>query len=538
MNILAVIPAKGESRRLFNKNLQKIGDKTLIELAVDYAKSSTCITEVVVSTDSEKVKEFVESKNLCKCIMRGLWGGREITGESDVFDVYQQAWVEMGKEADYVVGLQADNPDRTLSLDFALDYVFNKNLDNFFTVGKDGKKNGSIHIYRPEVPLVKPFSKVRPFTNESSLLDECTNIHTEDDLNKARSKVLVNPNPLGLGPNEVFITAEAACNHMCSIELAKAMIDHAAEAGANGIKFQTYKGERIVTKYAPAFWGTETMKQTEYYKRLDKFDKEDYEFLFKYAYDKGIIPFSTPFGIEDAIMLNEIGMEIFKIPSFEIVNLELLKCVASFQKPIMLSTGAATYKEIDKAIEVILGEGNGDLALMACTLSYHTENEDANLKRIQTLKERYPNFMIGMSDHTLPDENMVIPAISVALGARIIEKHYTMSRSMTGSGHYFSLEPSDVTKMVKNIRLFETVLGDGIQGTADNEVRAKEGGRKSIVANTYIKKGSTITKEMLTYKRPGDGISPDRVNELIGNVAQVDIGEDFQIKWEEISDKS
>jgi len=235
-------------------------------------------------------------------------------------------------------------------------------------------------------------------------------------------------------------------------------------------------------------------------------------------------------------MLNEIGMEIFKIPSFEIVNLELLKCVASFQKPIILSTGAATYEEIDKAIEVILGEGNGDLALMACTLSYHTENEDANLKRIQTLKERYPNFMIGMSDHTLPDENMAIPAISVALGARIIEKHYTMSRSMTGSGHYFSLEPSDVTKMVKNIRLFETVLGDGIQGTADNEVRAKEGGRKSIVANTYIKKGTVLTKDMLTYKRPGDGISPDRVGELVGKVVQVDIGDDFQIKWEDVNE--
>jgi N-acetylneuraminate synthase len=227
-------------------------------------------------------------------------------------------------------------------------------------------------------------------------------------------------------------------------------------------------------------------------------------------------------------------MEIFKIPSFEIVNLELLKCVASFHKPIILSTGAATYKEIDKAIEVILGEGNGDLALMACTLSYHTEFEDANLRRIQTLIERYPNFMIGMSDHTLPEENMVMPAISVALGARIIEKHYTMSRTMTGSGHYFSLEPSDVTKMVKNIRLFETVLGDGIQGVADNEVRARKGGRKSIVANIYIKKGSTITKDMLTYKRPGDGVSPDKVNEVIGKIVQVDIEEDHQIKWDDL----
>ena len=230
----------------------------------------------------------------------------------------------------------------------------------------------------------------------------------------------------------------------------------------------------------------------------------------------------------------QLGMEIFKIPSFEIVNLDLLKCVASFKKPIILSTGAASYEEIDKAIEVIVGEGNYDLALMACTLSYHTEDKDANLRRIQTLKERYPNFMIGMSDHTLPDENMVIPAISVALGARIIEKHYTMSRTMTGSGHYFSLEPSDVCKMVQNIRLFEKVLGDGSQGTADNEQRAKEGGRKSIVAKLDIEKGKRITKNMLTYKRPGSGISPDKVDSLIGRMALKDIKEDFQIKWDEI----
>jgi|TARA_B100001964_G_scaffold242762_1_gene318556 N-acetylneuraminate synthase len=523
MSILAVVPAKGESRRLLGKNLRTIGGETLVELAIKYAKSSERVTDVVVSTDSEEVRQFVESKKLCQCILRGS----ELSGETDVFFVYQHAWEEKGKEAEYVVGLQPDNPDRTLSLDTAVSYVLENNLDNFFTVNKNGRKNGSIRMYRPNV---------ESFCQTSTLLDDCTNIHTEDDLNRASRIMLVNPNPLNLSPTEVFVIAEAACNHMCSIELAKAMIDCAASAGANSIKFQTYKGERIVTKYAPAFWGTETMAQTEYYKRLDKFEKEDYELLFQYAKDKGIVPFSTPFGIEDAIMLNEIGMEIFKIPSFEIVNLELLQCIASFNKPIVLSTGAATFEEIDKAIEVILGEGNGDLALMACTLSYHTEIEDANLKRIQTLKERYPNFMIGMSDHTLPDENMVIPAISVALGARIIEKHYTMSRTMTGSGHYFSLEPDDVKRMVNNIRLFETVLGDGMQGVADNEVRARKGGRKSVVANVYIKKGSVITKEMLAYKRPGDGISPDKVNELIDKVVQSDIEEDFQIKWEDVSE--
>jgi len=523
MKFLAVIPAKGDSKRLPNKNLRKIGGKTLVEIAIEYANKSKQIDKVVVSTDSQEILKFIKTNKLSECFIR-----REgLSGETEVFEVYKDAWVKSGEKHDYVVGLQPDNPDRKLDLDDVVNYVKENNLDDFFTVDINGKKNGGIRIFKKNIEAI-----TKPKIN--TLLDDCVNIHTESDLLLASSRIIINPNPLSLEGNKVFIIAEAACNHMCSLDLAKAMIDCAAEAGADAIKFQTYKGERIVTKYAPAYWGTETMKQTEYYKRLDKFNKEDYEFLFHYAKEKKIIPFSTPFGIEDANMLNEIGMEIFKIPSFEIVNLELLECVASFKKPIMLSTGAATYDEIDKAIEIILGEGNGDLALMACTLSYHTEFEDANLKRIQTLKERYPNFMIGMSDHTLPDENMVIPAISVALGARIIEKHYTMSRTMTGSGHYFSLEPSDVTKMVKNIRLFEKVLGDGTQGIAENEVRAREGGRKSIVARINIKEGSIITREMLTYKRPGNGISPDRVNELIGKVAKTDIKEDFQINMDYI----
>ena len=524
MKILVIIPAKTDSRRLSGKNMRKIGNKTLIEIAVEYAKESKNVDSIIVSTDSSEVKDYVESANLCKCIMRG----ENLSGEAEVFEVYENARKLSGEEVDYVIGLQPDNPDRKLKLDEAISYVIDNDLDDFFTVGVDGKKNGAIRIYRSQLDTISN-PKV------STLLDDCTNVHHESDLAKATRSILIDPNPLNLKPNKVFIIAEAACNHMCSLELAKAMIDCAAEAGADAIKFQTYKGERIVTKYAPAFWGKETMKQTEYYKRLDKFDKDDYAYLFDFAKQKNILPFSTPFGIEDADMLNDLGMEIFKIPSFEIVNLDLLKHVAGYGKPIILSTGAATYEEINRAIDIILSKGNPHLALNACTLSYHTEDKDANLSRIRTLKKMYPNFLIGMSDHTLPDENMAIPAISVALGARIIEKHYTMSRTMTGSGHYFSLEPNDVRKMVHNIRLFETVLGDGEMGTTEIEERAKMGGRKSIVAKRDIKAHEILTKNMLTYKRPGNGISPDQVEELLGKEAVKEIKEDFQIDWEDIS---
>jgi len=520
MRFLAVIPAKGDSRRLTKKNLRKIGDKTLIELAVEYAKKSQNIEDIVVSTDSEEILKFIESKNLCKVFLRD----KTLSGETEVFEVYKEAWIKLGKKHDYVVGLQPDNPDRKLNLDNTIEYMKKNNLDDFFTVDSSGNKNGALRIFKHNIQNID-----NPKINTK--LDDCINIHTESDLLLARSRILINSNPLNLETNKVFVIAEAACNHMCSLEMAKAMIDCASEAGADAIKFQTYKGERTVTKYAPAFWGTETMKQTEYYKRLDKFEKSDYEYLFNYSKEKNILPFSTPFHIKDASMLNDIGMEIFKIPSFEIVNLELLEHIASFGKPIILSTGAASITEIDNAINKILSKGNGLLALMACTLSYPTKYEDANLLRIQTLKKRYPNIMIGMSDHTLPEENMAIPAISVALGARIIEKHYTMSRTLTGSGHFFSLEPDDVRKMVNNIRLYEKSLGDGMLGTANNEKKAKDGGRKSIVALKKIKKGTILQKGMLTYKRPGDGISPDKINELINKKLNKDIEDDSQIQW-------
>ena len=523
MNYTAIIPAKINSRRLAKKNLELIGDKTLIEIAINYAKNSKKVNKVIVSTDSMRIKKFIDKMKICDCVMRN----KSFTDDTEVFDVYKDALVKSGIDNGIVIGLQPDNPDRNIYLDKIINYFEKSKYDDLFSVGRDGFRNGGVRIFKYDLDTIKN-AKIGTY------LIDCTNIHTERDLDIAKSKLLLNENPLNLKKNKVFIIAEAACNHMCSLDLAKAMIDCAAEAGADAIKFQTYKGERVVTKYAPAFWGTETMKQTEYYKRLDKFNKNDYSILFDYAKKNNIIPFSTPFGIEDADMLNEIGMEIFKIPSFEIVHLELIEHIASFGKPIILSTGAATYEEIDKAIKIIISKGNPNIILMACTLSYHTKDKDANLRMIQTLKNTYPKIMIGMSDHTLPDKHMAIPAISAALGARIIEKHFTMSRKMTGSGHYFSLEPLDVKKMVENIRLFENVLGNGIIGTAKNEKKAKEGGRKSIVAKSIIRKGKILSRRMLTYKRPGTGISPDKINLILGKKTNKDIKEDFQIKLSDL----
>jgi len=329
-----------------------------------------------------------------------------------------------------------------------------------------------------------------------------------------------------------FVVAEAACNHMCDVNIAREMIDKAAQAGVDAIKFQTYKAEKLVTKEAVTFWGHKKISQMSYYKRLDRFGKAEYAELFKYATEKAIVAFSSPFDKASADMLNELDMPLFKIASCEIPNLSFIKHVANFAKPIILSTGASEPQEIDKAIETVLEQGNNKLILLACTLSYPTENKDANFLRIQTLKTRYPDMIVGLSDHTEPDENMIIPTIAVALGAKVIEKHYTLDRSMKGSGHFFAVDPTSLKKMVENIRLAETLFGDGKLGVADSEKKAWKSARRSIVAEIAIKKGQVITPEMLALKRPADGLGADMIDSIVGKIAKVDIGYDQNITME------
>jgi len=333
-----------------------------------------------------------------------------------------------------------------------------------------------------------------------------------------------------------FVVAEAACNHMCDINIAREMIDKAAQAGVDAIKFQTYKAEKLVTREAITFWGSEKTSQMAYYKRLDRFGKTEYAELFQYAKEKAIVAFSSPFDKASADMLNELDMPVFKIASCEVPNLSFIKHVANFAKPIILSTGASQPEEIDDAIETVLEQGNNKLILLACTLSYPAKNKDANLLRILTLKARYPDIVIGLSDHTEPDENMIIPAVGVALGAKLVEKHYTLDRSMKGSGHFFAVDPSSLKKMVENIRLTEILLGDGKLGVADSEKNAWKNARRSIVAEIAIKKGQVITPEMLALKRPADGLDASMMHLVTGKRAKQDIKPDQKITLDMLED--
>lgn len=336
------------------------------------------------------------------------------------------------------------------------------------------------------------------------------------------------------GDAPVFVIAEAAANHMCDMDMAKKLVDGAIAAGANAIKFQTYKAAKLVRKDATLYWNGKETSQLDYYSQLDKFGHEEYKELFAYAREKGITAFSTPFDTDSADLLNEQGVSMFKIASCDLPDDRLLRHVAAFGKPIVLSTGAATPDEIDRALNAFYEAGNTQIIVLACTLSYPTQNPDANLRRITALQERYPWAIIGLSDHTEPDNHMVIPTVGVALGARVVEKHYTLDRELTGSGHFFSVNPDDLKMMVENIRLADVVMGDSSLEVTEAEQPAREKARRSIVAEVGISKGTTITSDMLGMKRPADGLPGWRMPEIVGKVSSVDIAADEPIQMDMI----
>jgi len=531
--IVAVIPAKGDSRRLANKNLAEIGGKTLINYAVEYARKTSKIEKIIVTTDDDAIE--AHGRELGVEVLRR---GPELVGEAPLMDVYRHALHSLDDgRISHIVGVQPDHPDRRSGLDALISQVIEKNIDDLVTVDRNGFRNGALRI------LSRRALEGQPPLYPSAIMDDCTNIHTPFDFHMAAFSMASDKDPVCVGDQKIgsnepaFIVAEAACNHMCDMDLAHKMIERAAEAGANAIKFQTYTAEKLVTRDAVAFWGEDKISQLEYYKRLDRFGKKEYRTLFEYAAQKGIIPFSSPFDAENVEMLADLGMKIFKIASCDICNLSLVEQIAKYGRTIILSTGASTMTEIEQALLTIFEQGNYQVILLACTLSYPTKDQDANLLRIRTLKDRFPGMIVGLSDHTEPDTNMIIPSVAVSLGARVIEKHYTLDRSMTGSGHFFAMDPGDLKKMVENIRLTEKILGDGALGIAPFEQKAWMRARRSIVAQAPIKAGQIIDKQTLGLKRPGTGLLGDKMDEVVGKQAKVDIGEDEQVLLEMLEDR-
>src|SRR3989338_815855 len=266
-----------------------------------------------------------------------------------------------------------------------------------------------------------------------------------------------------IGKNHpAYIIAEAGVNHNNSLELAKKLIVTAAEAGADAIKFQTYQAEKLVTKTAPRFWewgGEEKPDGTQFdsYKTMDKFPREYYPELFHTCEEHGIEFLSTPFDDDSADFLVKLGMKAIKVASSDLTDLPFLERIAKTGLPIFLSTGAANYEEIDEAVRTIEEQGNKQIVLMQCTLHYQTDYKDANLRVIPTLAKMYPEYSIGLSDHTL---GISVPPAAVALGAKLIEKHYTTDKTLPLSpDHHLSVDPLEMKEMVSAIRQVEAALG-------------------------------------------------------------------------------
>ncbi len=328
--------------------------------------------------------------------------------------------------------------------------------------------------------------------------------------------------------NKVFIIAEAGVNHNGSIELAKRLIDVASESGADAVKFQTFKAEKLVSKHAQkADYQKETTDKNEsqfdMIKKLE-LDSDTHKELMAYCKTKNIMFLSTPFDHDSIELLNDLGLEIFKIPSGEITNLPYLRHIGKLNKKVILSTGMADIGEIEDALDVLIAAGTKkeNITVLHANTEYPTPMEDVNLKAMVTIGNTF-DIAFGYSDHTLGIE---VDIAAVAMGAYCIEKHFTLDKTMEGPDHKASLEPDELKAMVKAIRNIELALGSCVKKPSFSEIPNMQIARKSIVAKMDIKKGELLSENNLAIKRPGNGINPMLWDEIVGSIATKDYKED------------
>lgn len=333
--------------------------------------------------------------------------------------------------------------------------------------------------------------------------------------------------------SRVLIIAEAGVNHNGSIEIAKQLVDKAVEAGVDVIKFQTFKAEKLVSKstkqaeYQKKNIGNGTDdSQYNMLKRLELSDA-DHQTLIDYCQQKGIQFFSTAFDLESIDYLHSLKLGLWKIPSGEITNYPYIKKIAQYGEPVILSTGMCEMDDVRAAMNVLLNYGvqKDQITILHCNTEYPTPFEDANLLAMQELRDEFQT-KVGYSDHT---KGIEVPIAAVALGASVIEKHFTLDRNMEGPDHKASLEPNELKAMVSAIRNIEKALGSSQKTVSDSERKNIAIARKSIVAACPIKKGELLTENNLTVKRPGTGISPMRWEEVIGTKAIKDFEEEEMI---------
>ena len=328
----------------------------------------------------------------------------------------------------------------------------------------------------------------------------------------------------------IYIIAEAGVNHNGDLATAFKLIEKAQAAGADCVKFQTFLSERDISRYAEkAAYQKETCgadgSQLDMVKELE-LPFEAFLKLKAYCDQLGIAFLSTPFDLESVAFLDTVDMPFWKVPSGEVTNLPYLLAIAGTRKPVVMSTGMCGLEEVQAAMDVLRSNGTPEITLLHCNTEYPTPYEDVNLRAMAAMRERF-GVEVGYSDHT---RGIEVPIAAAAMGAVIIEKHFTLDRGMEGPDHKASLEPEELAAMVTAVRNIEKALGDGRKTVSPSEEKNRDIARKSIVARRDIKRGETLTEDSITVKRPGGGVSPMRWFEVLGTQAVRDFGEDELIE--------
>ena len=345
--------------------------------------------------------------------------------------------------------------------------------------------------------------------------------------------VMINGRKMGDG-ERAYIIAEVGLNHNGSLQIAKQLIDAAVKAGCDAVKFQTFKAESRISRKVKSVKYAETiigMEETlfDIFDRLSmSFDKQKQ--LFEYAQDKKIEIFSTPFDFESVDFLESMGVSVFKVASMDLVNIPLIKYIAKIGKPIILSCGMSTLGQVEEAVDAVVQSGNPNLILLHCNSSYPATPEEMNLNVIKTLKQCF-NVPVGLSDHTF---GLFVSHTAIAIGSDIIERHFTLDRTMEGPDHILSSEPDEIAKLVQTAIKVPAILGNGVKSIQPNEYDTLNTQRKSLYAGCNIKQEQVITEDMIAIKGPGGGLLPKYLDIVIGRVAKQNIEEDYPITWENI----
>ena len=333
-----------------------------------------------------------------------------------------------------------------------------------------------------------------------------------------------------------YIIAEIGVNHEGSLDKAKELIELAKEGGAHAAKFQTYKADSIASVNSPAYWDRTkepTTSQHELFQKYDSFIEKEYISLHDHCQKVGIAFLSTPFD-DDSVELLAPLMTFYKIASADITNIPFLRKIARKHKPVLLSTGASTLEEISFAVTELKDHGCYSIGLLHCILNYPTENKNANLDMILGLKREFPELIIGYSDHTLPDPQMLVLTAAYLKGAVILEKHFTYDKNLPGNDHYHAMDVDDLKRFCQNIEFIQELKGSSIKEPLSSEEISRKHARRSIVLANAVEAGKILTEDDLTYKRPAFGVSPQDWDKVIGSRVFRDLEKDHVLEWSDI----